>query len=394
MSLTIPRTPESRRQSAKHIDALDGVRGIAILLVLAFHLQLDQTIPTSTVALQRLREMMSTGWSGVDLFFVLSGFLITGILLDTKDAINRGTSFYARRILRIAPLYYLAVFCSMLASYGLRNHTGIRATTPSAIGWLSYLLYFQNSWMPVFEPQHSLIQHFWSLGVEEQFYLLWPSCVWFTPQKYLLKLCLSLCAIAILVRWFLLLKLADPASEIVQYNLFARMDSLLTGAICAIAVRNEKMLRRVRPLIPGVVLVAATGMYMIDFVAHEIWTRGFYTQLLGYSLLAFGYGAFVLAVQLQTGTGNLLDKALTMNWLRAFGRYSYGIYVFHPAVFQIGQLVFRRTAWHGQAFMPLMLAVTLAAVSFGVAWLSFHCFEKRFLYMKDRFRPVRNDKST
>ncbi len=166
-------TAESRKarspaKPAKHVDSLDGVRGIAILMVLMIHLQVAHALPTDSLVMHRVAAVMWAGWSGVDLFFTLSGFLITGILLRTKDAVNRGRSFYMRRFLRILPLYYLAVLAAMFASKLFSGHVWLdRASPHGAIAWLSYLFYYQNWWMPLKQPNAELLGHFWSLGVEE-----------------------------------------------------------------------------------------------------------------------------------------------------------------------------------------------------------------------------------
>jgi len=108
----------TRKQNTAHSNALDGVRGIAILLVLAVHLEFVGALTGTTPLVAFVRKLMFTGWVGVDLFFVLSGFLITGILLDTKDSPNRLSSFYARRALRIFPLYYFMIV--LMIFIGLR----------------------------------------------------------------------------------------------------------------------------------------------------------------------------------------------------------------------------------------------------------------------------------
>jgi len=154
------------------IGSLDGVRGIAILMVLAVHLELFQAVPFS----RPIRALFWAGWSGVDLFFVLSGFLITGILLDGFGAPGYFSRFYKRRALRIFPLYYLVCAALMVATPHLPGAEW-SAIYPTWKGWLSYGLFLQNWWMPHFENTHRLIGHLWSLGVEEQFYLVWPTCV-------------------------------------------------------------------------------------------------------------------------------------------------------------------------------------------------------------------------
>ncbi len=148
---------------------LDGVRGVAVLAVLLTH---GTFIFSPTPIMRYVLPPVIFGWWGVDLFFVLSGFLITGILLSTRTATNRATAFYARRILRIFPVYYVCLAVMWILS---AHSPWLHSIVPynSAADRAAYLLYFQN-WVPFwhsFTLQPNLIGHFWSLAVEEQFYL-------------------------------------------------------------------------------------------------------------------------------------------------------------------------------------------------------------------------------
>ena len=155
--------PETR------IKELDGVRGIAILLVLLHHFEPPAGLPTAIVAGAYL------GWSGVDLIFVLSGFLITGILLDTRDSPNYFTTFYARRALRILPLYFLTT----LIYFRLEPN-------PLERWFWSHL----SNWKSAFGQDVPALSHFWSLAVEEQFYLVWPLVVILSPKRAMPRVCL------------------------------------------------------------------------------------------------------------------------------------------------------------------------------------------------------------
>ncbi len=168
------------------------------------------------------------------------------------------------------------------------------------------------------------------------------------------------------------------------------MDSLLAGAFCAIAVQDANLLRRIRPFIPIVLGVAAIGMFLIDYMGHEIWSRAFWTQSFGYSLLAFAYAAVVLSAYLHAGSRSVLDRVLTIRPLSWFGKYSYGIYVYHPFVLTAGYLWFGQSPWYGRWLKhSIVYSLGFILASLGVAWVSYHLFEVRFLNLKDRFRPVR-----
>ena len=173
---------------------LDGVRGIAILLVLLFHLEL----PYPAGAPRLLFAPLLIGWSGVDLFFVLSGFLITGILIDTRDCRNYFSSFYMRRVLRIMPLYLLAVFAYFAVALPIAHHFGYwSARNGSAQMW--FWLHLSN-WPAAFGTVVPFIGHFWSLSVEEQFYFVWPLVVLFVRPSRLIHVCCGVVVAALALR--------------------------------------------------------------------------------------------------------------------------------------------------------------------------------------------------
>jgi peptidoglycan/LPS O-acetylase OafA/YrhL len=160
-----------------HLAELDGLGGIAILLVCIFHFGFVLGSSSSPFA-HKLQNVLWLGWAGVDLFFALSGFLITGILLDSLDSTSYFRTFYIRRALRIFPLYsaFLAV------TLGLMHHILWRHKYPGIVTWW-YLTYLQN-WKPNHTAGDLHVDHLWSLAVEEQFYMAWPLLIWITPRKY------------------------------------------------------------------------------------------------------------------------------------------------------------------------------------------------------------------
>ena len=377
---SVPNVDETRR-----IASLDGVRGIAILMVLAVHLQQLEVLPASYLWLRRL---MYVGWSGVDLFFVLSGFLITGILLDTRDRSGRAQVFYARRALRIFPLFYLAVLIGIVLTPFAASATElVRINFPSLREWVLYLCYLQNWAIPI--TNHNILGQFWSLGVEEQFYLLWPWCVWMVPRKSLHWVCLGGIAAAPCIR-LIILHFVPPVSPIVLMNTFCRMDTLLFGSLCAIAVRSDRWSRIARRLILPAVGLALFTMAGIDFLfVHELWSRGFWTQSVGYTALAIGYSAVLLAAYFQSGSRTALDRILKHPFLRFCGKYSYGLYVWHVPVFFLGILWGRHAGWWGQSFISgVAFCIVLTSLSILVAVASYEFYEKWFLLAKPKFHSV------
>ena len=219
-----------------NIQALDGIRWLAIILVMFHHF--EPLIPPSDLLIKSVKFAFSFGWVGVDLFFALSGFLITGILLDTRQAKNYFGAFYARRILRIFPLYYFVLTVILIAaSFMHPRPLGVPLVADQKL----YYLYLTN-WLALWKGQWgpNVLGHFWSLAVEEQFYLIWPFCVWLLVRRNLASLAVSASVVALLVRIFWVAH-TGPNQAIVLATV-TRMDSLLCGALGAIVFRVERML--------------------------------------------------------------------------------------------------------------------------------------------------------
>lgn len=227
----------SIHQPQKHLGGLDGLRGIAILCVLAFH---GAVYIESGEGVDRwLMEVLKAGWLGVDLFFVLSGFLITGILLDTRDTDRFYSIFFARRFLRIAPLYFLVLavifgilpivwsFDSPEVDFLRRNQGWFWAYLPNW-GFVYHRHAFGNAdwlWM----------DHFWSLAVEEQFYLFWPFVVRRFSSKSLISFCLFVAFASLVLR--ILLSQQGLSAGALYFPTPCRLDGLALGSIVAVIVR-------------------------------------------------------------------------------------------------------------------------------------------------------------
>lgn len=367
--------------SSRQVPALDGLRGIAVTLVFLSHLQ--AYIPGNYGPLLIVKAAFVPGWCGVDLFFVLSGFLITGILLDTKDANNYFSSFYVRRILRIFPLYYCVLTIILLVAHYRAGW--LDSVLPLAHDRKFYFFYLNNWWPLLRDTWHgNIIGHFWSLAVEEQFYLLWPTCIWLLPRRRVLAACLGGFGIALALRVYLLAEFG-PIRDVVE-NTFARMDSLLAGAACASLVRSPRLLKRITPHIGPMGLAAAC---ILAFSLPGFWDPGLFMLSVGYSALAILFATIVLSAFLgrdETGSaGRTLQKPI----LTSLGKYSYGIYVYHVPLLMAGFAALEPTS-HTQrsAWLSVAFASAAALTIYGIAKLSYEFFEKRFLRLKQRFKPV------
>ncbi len=370
--------------SRQHVPALDGLRGLAILLVMLHHF--ESVLPGGNKVADIIKGVIYAGWSGVDLFFVLSGFLITGILIDTKRTTNYFSSFYARRILRIFPLYYsvLTVIVVLARIFYQPWMDNVMAIRPDHI---YYFLYLDNWLVLLHDTWHAnIIGHFWSLAVEEQFYLIWPMCVWLVPERHLAKLAVCGCGFALLFR-FVLVSAYGPSPAIIL-NTFARMDALLAGACCAMVVRRGHLMYHVRPWLLPAIILALVSVLWIDLFHGETRSLGSYTQTVGYSFWALGYAALLLRLVSDQGGQSILQKICRVTWLRAMGKYSYGLYTFHVPILMVYSLLFGPVLKLGvNPWTSIVFFVFLFVISFVVAKMSYELFEQRFLRMKNRFEP-------
>ena len=334
--------------------------------------------------------MLELGWAGVDLFFVLSGFLITGILLDAKGTPHSFRNFYARRILRIFPLYYgfLAVtLVATLVRYETAGSDGLHQIW-GAQPWLwthtaNYWHAAQTAWTPWAE----IVVPLWSLSVEEQFYLVWPLVVLRCSQRTLIRVCIGIFVGALVLRLVLTL------TGVHWFTLYAmtptRADALAAGALLAAIVRLPDGRRLARKCanyagpVAAILLIVLSGGF--DPTRHP-WQRVYL-----YSALAVFFAALLVWAMDATSLRGVPNRFYNLRVLRAIGRYSYGIYVLHLPLYYITLLVAAR--WrlfdpNHPIWAAALLLVGVNAVLGGArAVVSFEFFEKPILNMK-RFFPA------
>lgn len=382
-----PRAP--RPFSGRHIAALDGLRGLAILGVLLFKASEGFDQPDSWIAAAIARGF-GAGWIGVDLFFVLSGFLITGILLDTRSNSHFFRNFYARRTLRIFPLYYGVLFLTfVVAPRSWRDDSpGIQRIVASQ-GWLwAYLtniafvvkraVFFDSGWIR--------FNHFWSLAIEEQFYLFWPFLVFSLSRARLKAVCWTLIVLALALR--LSLYAAHQRPGAMFYPTPCRMDCLAVGALIAVGIRRPRGLDYLLPLARRGVLLSGAALVAIFVWRGVLDVNDITTLTFGFTIVA-AFGACLLILCLDPSPGNWWRRFLETPALRGFGKISYGMYVLHMLVLWIldRELSMPRVAayTHSESLgMLAYAALVLASVS-TVAFVSWHLFEKQFLRLKRYF---------
>ena len=365
--------------SLKYVPGLDGVRGLAILLVLCFHL-LWSNFVTGSRTLDIVVRLRSSAWVGVDLFFALSGFLITGILLDTRDGPNFFRNFYARRALRIFPLYYAVLVVLAIAFHP----TDLTASRPLLI----LAAYLQNTplWWSGHIPSHvaDFTSHLWSLATEEQFYLVWPLIVvLIRSRRGLLWLAGSLIVLSPVLRYVLLLHGA-PFQE--TYKLiFCRADGLLAGAWLATAQRTPygpKVLR----LAPVTLAMGVLSCALIVILSGSFdFEQSRAVNIFAYSALAVTGTSLVAVVQSPSAW---IARCFRWRILRFFGRYSYGLYVFHQMVAVVVEEHFGgllRNSIHVKTLLHLVFMAIVLAITIPLTMLSYQYFERPFLRLKRFF---------
>ena len=373
-----------------HIPALDGIRGLAIFMVMAVHFIV--VFEPITVFQRGLHNASGYGTLGIDLFFILSGFLITGILQDSKAHRRYFRNFFIRRLLRIFPLYY-GVLLSIYGGIAIASRFGFAADPKlmEAQPWAwSYLLNLfiarEGAWTVPY------IGHFWSLAVEEQFYMLWPFVVYFLSPKRLIVVSGILVVFATLCH--LILDAHGVSFVTVHVLTPCRLNALCAGAFLASWLRlpatqlggASLVKRRAWQLVVAATLAKVTIYLLVIFWPSLVNDLEALRALSWIGLFAALHLAAV-AVKPES----VLHRLLALRPLLFLGKYSYGIYVFHhffswPSLHY--HLVTRVAGTLGSLTAAVLLNATIGMfASIIVAWLSYHAFEKHFLKFKDILAP-------
>jgi len=321
--------------SKQRIPELDGLRGLAILLVLVFHYTAQEGVLTPGTLADRVQRFTVMGWTGVDLFFVLSGFLIGGILMDVRSSPSYFKTFYCRRFFRIVPIYYLwlVLYVALMVIAGNTisrlSNSGIRP--PLDLGIFSYFLFLQNFVsMGLFGLAGAWFGHLWSLAVEEQFYLVAPLVVRFTAARYLKWILTGVIICVPLFRMFLSRVLHVMALKITVLVL-CRADALAIGMLAATLTRGENPLISVPQNTRT--LYVALGILSLGVVA--LWMFSPQSTTLGMQSIGFTWMAlfYVVILLLAVGYPESWFAGIFRNkFLRELGVVSYCVYIIHIVV--------------------------------------------------------------
>jgi peptidoglycan/LPS O-acetylase OafA/YrhL len=365
---------------APRYPALDGVRGLAILAVLIVH---TLRMPVVNRVDAWVANLAQSGFVGVDLFFVLSGFLITGILLDTRDSPHYFRDFYARRTLRIFPVYYVALLGMVLFVPGaVGGH--LRETQGWHWAYLVnvYLVGHQFSELP-------LTGHFWSLALEEQFYLVWPVIVWTLPVPLLRRFTwMVLVGAAVLRAALWAAYAADLVPEsIVMANIVMmplRADALAAGAIIALALRTSDGRARLRRFVLPLAVVSLSVLAVIWLRFRHFVGSAPEVQLAGFSAVIGVSCSLIIASVLMPSSR--LALTLSSSPLRFLGKYSYALYIVHqPVAFALAEYAPKEPLGDSGLAAGVLFFVVTNSVSVGIAMLSWRTLEAPLLSLKRYF---------
>jgi peptidoglycan/LPS O-acetylase OafA/YrhL len=369
-----------------NIPALDGLRGMAILMVLFYHCQFNTELVLKDVfpvAGPVINKVFLSGFLGVDLFFALSGFLITRILIGTKSSPQYFMNFYARRFLRIFPLYYgvLFVIFFILPYFISFDQTTIELASRQWWLWA----YLSN--VPVsgeWNTKMFYFSHFWSLSVEEHFYIIWPAVVFLSDFKWLKRICIGVVVISF-SSGIMSAIFNDRIIWLFSWSTISHIGGLALGSLCAIIYAEKGAL-------DGMIPWAKRGFNLFGcFLLLGIFIpRQFNLQLVNHCLILISSLFFVsLLILVVTMPDRFGGRFFTNSVMTGFGKISYGLYVYHyilipqiDFVFPIGKLVI----WLNSPVLGI-IAHTILVIggTFLIAYCSWHLYEKQFLKLKKYF---------
>jgi len=381
--------PSPSTSAQDHLPVLDGIRGIAILFVLLNHFsssEMEPALRTGSWIERAYNTFVHAGGCGVDLFFVLSGFLITRILIRARGKKKAWRNFYSRRALRIFPLYYFALTLVLVlvpavskeagtAIVDIRRHQiWLWTYTNNYLPWLGVEL--QQSWLN--------LDHFWSLAVEEQFYLVWPFLVFWLPARRIYWVLGGVVLTAVVTKLFSL----HAGNRMATYMMTpCRFDALAMGAAIAYLAARPGGLASFLPTARWLLVGSAGTLVLIGAVSHSaswLW----WTTALVHTVFPVLFAA-VLAHAIEARP-RILRRVLSIGFLRFFGKYSYGIYVWHGLMLPLFPMLLPVTWFEDLVGNRLagVLVFTVVATGFSViaALVSWTFVESPFLSLKSRFK--------
>lgn len=386
------QTSSSADVTSRHCVPLDGVRGLAVLLVLAYDcLKVPYDGAPWTLA---VRKLSAAGWIGVDLFFVLSGFLITGVLLQTRGCPGYFRSFMLRRAVRIFPLYYATLLMVYVILPGLLAWAAPSSALAQTMGDLQrdqgwFWSYMQN-WLFAIRgswPSDRVLNHFWSLAIEEQFYLVWPLVVAICSRRQLGRLCGVLIVGALILRTVCLTSGVSPTATYVMT--ITRVDGLAAGALLAIALQDHTWASRIRLWAPRVLIAISPLVLLADWRWSLFKTESFLAYTVGHSTAALLFAALI-GTAATCHDRHFIARLFSLRLFTALGVYSYAIYVCHRWVYAgVKQWDWTSLPDSVQGYAIFGMTLAMSTLAAAISW---RCLESPFLRLKKWIpRPSHND---
>lgn len=347
-----------------HLKGLNGIRAIAAMGVVISHTL--QALTQFHLQTSASAEGLDIGGFGVSMFFALSGFLITYLLLLEKA--RRGIDvpkFYLRRILRIWPLYYLYLLVAVAVA--------ISYSLPFDKGTLAFIIFFAANIAFILGKSMPFLAHFWSLGVEEQFYLFWP---WLARKKHLLQISLAIACVLIALKLFFRWHYGDASLPYVAVHV-TRFQCMLLGAAAGILYKDKKLGFLTHPVFQGVAWLV---------IALAAVNRFHIASVLDNEFVSVVTAVLIIGQVEGKGLINLENRVLDF-----IGKISYGIYVIHPLV------IFGLSKWLTNlspgVFSYVLVFGGVAGITIGLAFLSYNYYEKWFLKLKSKYAVVKTSSS-
>jgi peptidoglycan/LPS O-acetylase OafA/YrhL len=368
------------------ISDLDGLRGVAVLIVIALHVFKRADYFTENPILTSITGLTTVGWVGVDIFFTLSGFLITSILLQARNEANYFKNFYMRRALRIVPLYLvLILFVLFLAPKVEPEFTSQLSIL------LPVLLLYQQNWIVPLADLYltDYLGVTWSLAIEEQFYLLWPFLVYYLNTRQLIKFSIWAIVISFAARVAGVIFFADivSVSNFFYYNSFTRFEQIIIGALLALLFTFAGMKERVRRF-SGPAFVVFFSIFVVLCLLSlpglpNPGRASIPLTVAGYTIVGL-FSAALIGIFITHPASSLVRRFFQNPILVAMGKYSYSMYLFHVPVTLIFLDIFWQNDMRGGRVYLLYVASSFI-VTMIIAWLTWNLLEKHVLDLKKYF---------
>ncbi len=389
MQQSTPTLPTPVQKEKIFFPNLDGLRFISFFLVFLYHTYITfykNIRDTSPDAYDYAKRLFQHGDLGVNFFFVLSGFLITYLLIKEREytgTIHVG-NFYMRRILRIWPLFYLCVFIGFVAFPFVKTLVGQK---PDEIANPIYYFFFVNNfdfmshWPRLTDS--TTLSVLWSVAVEEQFYLTWPVILRFVPKKYYRFVFLAIMALSLVFRSFHT-EFNDHGHAYRYFNTFSLIGDMAFGGLlayyCSFDNRFKRFMTNLSRLQIGMIYL---GAIVVTFFKTDLFYQNAFTVTIERIVIAFFYGMIIVE---QCYSKRSFFKMSQFKTISKLGIYTYGLYCLHLLGFFLTDLIVSRAGWNKATFAIALSSTFLALIlSIIIALTSYHLYEKWFLRLKDKF---------